>query len=234
MHLNQTRTPRHAHRLLAVAIAFCGAHLSATAQEAAASGQPSFSDCFRLKPGVSYDMRRANIQIVEVQFEGRPAIAVVNQEDGVKIADIFDLTGRQTLAYAEYGIKALGGDPNKPKVEKINLAPQPQFPANARPGDTFEVISGGEATTTSKGTEKDTDRRTARYTFVGYEDLTVSLDYKPHVFRNACHLRTQRGRKGGGDYWYVPDFGKVKLRIKDDDGDLLLTEEITSLRKPRS
>lgn len=226
MHFHPTSVQKHTRHVL-IAATLCA--LLPTAVQAEDS---SFAKCFKLKSGVMYDRAfRSNVQIVEAKFQGKPAFAVVNQDEGAKMARFFDLTGRKALGSATYGMAAWGGDPNKIAIEEINLAPVPQFPADAQPGDTFHVLNGGTATTTAGGTKKDTTQGKVTYTFVGYEDLNVKLDNEPHVFRNACHLRVAREGKGSFDSWYVSELGEVKLRITDKDGRLLINEEIKNLKQ---
>lgn len=67
----------------------------------------------------------------------------------------------------------------------------------------------------------------ADYTFVGYEDLDVEIDFKPRTFANTCHLATTF-EDGRAEVWYAPGFGRIKFQRYSGDS-LLMSDEISSI-----
>lgn len=216
----------HLSRTIATIVGCLATAVNATAAE------PSFSDCFKLTPGVSYYLEhRTLVQIVDGKFDGKPAIAVINNGRGFKSAEFFDATGRRNLGSEEYGVAAWGKDPNSVVIRKVNVAPVPIFPEHVKVGDSFKLFFKGTTEVTSKKTEKKQGSGNVEYIFVGFENLELGPSYERNSFANACHLRVRQAEGGFGDFWYVPGYGNVKVKVTDKDGKTIVSDELQGLAK---
>ncbi len=212
--------------------AILGAVFAAAATTSAIAAAPSFADCFKLKPGVSYTLSdRSKIQIVKAQFAGKAAMSVVSTDGGVKTAKFFDETGRQRLGSEQYGVAALGGNASKVVIKEVFSAPFPEVPADVKPGGTFKLAGKGVKTTSAGNEAFDFGNRyQSEHVFVGFENLELKPNYNARTFENVCHVRS-RGEDNSVDSWYAPEYGVIKMQVKTAKGDSLFSYELDGLEE---
>lgn len=187
-----------------------------------------FATCFTLTPGVSWSNADETITIAATTFAGQDAITVTNAGGGVSSATVHDRSGRQQLGTLRYGISAWGGDASAP-VMTDTYKPAPTFPQNAKPGERFQYTGQGERTNHAEGsTAPLAFDGFSDYTFVGFENLEVEIDYQPRTFADTCHL-SATGDGNRIEVWYAPGFGRIKFQRYSGDS-LLIGDEIESIQ----
>jgi hypothetical protein len=198
--------------------------LSALAAPAFAA---DFATCFTLTPGVSWSNGDETLTIEKATFAGQDAIKVHSAGGGVGMASYFDPSGRQLLGQDRYGISAWGGDASQP-VMTDTFKPAPSFPQSARPGDRFVVNGSGERTNHVEETVEPVDYDGFNdYTFVGFENVEVTVDNAPRTFKDACHV-TATFEDNRIEAWYAAGFGRIKFaRYMGED--LLMRDEIEAI-----
>lgn len=206
----------------------CLAILAIAAPAAHAAQAGDFAACFSLKPGVSYLMDDTKIQIVRERFGERDAIAVISAGSGVRSATFYDASGRGRLGDIQYGIAEWGGDPKTAVITETYSQPL-LFPAQATPGGKFK-LSGGIGQRNVHSEQEVTEltyQGFTDYTFVGFEDLELKVDYKPRTFAGTCHLRAEVD-DGHAEFWYAPGFGMIQFKRYTVSG-LLLAQALESV-----
>jgi hypothetical protein len=169
-----------------------------------------FAACFSLKPGLAYEMNDSKIRIVRERFGDRDAIALVTSGSGVKTSTYYDPDGRALLGSVQYGIAALGGDASAPVITE-RYTQTPEFPAKAKPGDKFKLHGAGKRTLHNEDSVEDLNYPGfSDFTFVGFEDLELPVDFTPRTFSGTCHLKAGDA-ESSAEFWYAPGFGLIKF-----------------------
>lgn len=204
--------------LLGMAVASLAAPVSAA---------PDFAACFTLTPGVSWSTGNETTVIARAPFAGRQVLSVTTTGGGVGQASFHDATGRQLLGNVQYGIAAWGGDAAVAAMTDV-FDPAPTFPASAQPGGRFVLDGKGVRTNHHEATDTQVDYEGfSDYTFVGYEDLEVEIDYQRRTFKDTCHLSASfEGERM--EAWYAAGFGRIKFERYSGDS-RLISDEIDSI-----
>ncbi|MFW2080932.1 hypothetical protein ACNPQK_08145 [Acinetobacter guillouiae] len=186
-------------------------------------------DCFKLEPNKQFTLNNneeTEIQIVPTTFNNQNAIAIVRQGAGVRTDYIYDLTGRTMLANLDYGIAALGSNPNDVLVKTTYQAPLPTFPSNLKPQQKFQMTYNAVIESQMDNNDKSENNKTIDLVFVGFEDLTlIDNDDNTLKFDNACHFISQIGDETL-DEWYAEGYGQIKYVKKKQNGDVKSSEAI--------
>lgn len=185
-------------------------------------------DCFKLDINKKYtlnDSDQTNVQILPVTFNNQKAIAVVRQVEGVRHDQIYDLTGRTELGSLDYGIAALGTDPNSVIISTTNQNPLPQYPSNLKPNQKFK-LTYNIITDSAMSGEKSESSNTVETEFKGFENLNfLDNENKPLALKNTCHFFT-KVEDGTLDEWFAEGYGRVKFIRKMENGDIFMSEAI--------
>jgi hypothetical protein len=202
--------------------------LGLSALTAPAFAAADFAACFTLTPGSAWSNGEETIRIAATPFGAHAdAIGVTTSAGGVRSTEFFDASGRQQLGKIRYGIAAFGADDSAP-IMTDTYTTVPTFPATARPGDRISLSGKGERINHAQDTTIALDYEGfADYTFVGFEDLEVEIDYVPRTFANTCHL-TATVEGGRAEVWYAPGLGRIKFERYSGDM-LLIGDEISSI-----
>ncbi|MGO4261124.1 hypothetical protein [Lysobacter sp. TAB13] len=177
---------------------------------APAAHAADFAACFSLKPGAAYEMDDSKIRVVRERFGDRDAIALVSSGSGVKTSTYYDPSGRALLGSVQYGIAALGGNAAAPVITE-RYTQTPEFPAKAKPGDKFKLRGAGKRTLHNDDSVEDLNYPGfSDFTFIGFEDLELSVDFTPRTFSGTCHLKAGDAEHSA-EFWYAPGFGLIKF-----------------------
>ncbi|MET4680111.1 hypothetical protein [Stenotrophomonas rhizophila] len=188
---------------------------------------PEFATCFTLTPGLSWSTSDETLTIEKATFAGQQAIKVNSAGGGVGSASYYDASGRQLLGQERLGMSAWGGDGAKPVMTDV-FKPAPTFPANAKPGDRFEVNGKGERTNHAEDTVEPIDYDGfSDYTFVGFEDVEAEVGYQPRTFKDTCHV-TATFEDSRIEAWYAAGFGRIRFE-RYMGNELLMRDEIESI-----
>lgn len=202
----------------AIALSFVVAATAAQAAHAA-----DFAACFTLKPGVAYMIDDDKIRISRERFGDREAIAMISSA-GVPTTTYYDPSGRALLGSVQYGI---AGDANAPVVTE-RYAQTPEFPATAKPGAKFKLQGKGQRTLHGEGTVENLEYPGFdHFTFVGFEDLELPVDFKKRKFPGTCRLKAQEDGLVA-EFWYAPGFGRVKF-VRYQNGEAQITLQLDSI-----
>lgn len=198
---------------------------------------PNSDDCFKLELNKQFNLNdhdRTDIQIVPTTFGDKKAIAIVKQAVGVKLASIYDETGRTELAEQSYGVEALGTDPNTVVSVTNYNAPLPSYPSNLKPNQKFKITYDAVSTNT-KDNEESKSNVSFDVTFVGFENLIFVDDSdKKLEFKNVCHFISSVSKDtkdtplldGTTETWFAEGFGAIKTLIKTKDGEIFSNDAI--------
>lgn len=198
--------------------------LSALAAPAFAA---DFATCFTLTPGLRWSTGDETLTIEQATFNGQDAIKVHSAGGGVGTASYYDASGRQLLGQDRYGISAWGGDASQPVMTDA-FKPAPTFPANAKPGDRFEVNGSGERTHHVEETVTPLDYDGfSDYTFVGFENVEATVDNQPRTFKDTCHV-SATFEDNRIEAWYAAGFGRIKFERYMGE-ELLMRDEIEAI-----
>jgi hypothetical protein len=219
---------------LCLTLAACGNHDTGTqvAKAAAATPpptKPSFAPCFTLEPGQTYSMSHGTeVSIANGTFNGKPAVVISSESDGVRTAEYHEPHGRDGLIGNEtFGAAALGEDPGKP-TETTTFSRPREFPADAQPGSTFSMVAPKTIQVNhSNGESTEHAQETGTLTFVGFESLEV--EGTDNKIPNACHIQMKDGDQVN-DTWYAAGLGTVQISLKQGET-LILSEGMTSMPK---
>ncbi len=133
-------------------------------------------DCFKLEANKQFTLNNSDeteIQIIPTMFNDQNAIAIVRQGAGVRTDYIYDLTGRTMLANLDYGIAALGSNPNDVLVKTTYQPPLPTFPSNLKPHQKFQMTYNAVIESQLDNTDKSENNKTVDIEFVGFENLSL-------------------------------------------------------------
>jgi len=205
---------------------FLGAFLCCSLTPAAYAA-PLFSDCFTLKPNVTWETERSTVTAAEIDYHGQPAIQVDTLSDGMRASLIYDRSGRKILGAIEWGVAAFGGNPDVPD-KTLRWTTSPTYPAQISAGERFTLTGKGVQTTRDPADEQNIDYPGyPDYLFVGFEDLTINIDGVDRTFHNVCHIRAEEeGKKM--ESWFAPKLGQIRLKFYQDN-QLIMAEEITRI-----
>lgn len=160
------------------------------------------------------------------RFGDREAIAQVSSA-GLRTTTYYDPGGRALLGKVQYGIAAWGADPDAPVITE-RYAQTPEFPATAKPGGTFKKHGHGQRTLHNEGTVEDLAYPGfSEYTFVGFDDLALPVNFATRIFPNTCHLKAREG-EAAAEFWYAPGFGLVKF-VRYEGDKPLMTLQLDSI-----
>ncbi|MCX5467440.1 hypothetical protein [Acinetobacter nematophilus] len=194
-------------------------------------------DCFKLEPNKKFTLNNSDeteIQIVPTIFNNQNAIAIVRQGAGVRTDYIYDLTGRTMLANLDYGIAALGSNPNDVLVKTTYQAPLPTFPSNLMPHQKFQMTYNAVIESQVDNTDKSVNNKTVDIEFVGFENLSlIDNDDNTLKFNNACHFVSQIG-DATLDEWYAEGYGQIKYIKRKASGEVKSSEAIGDDPEPQS
>lgn len=200
-----------------LALALAGVSLPALAA-------PDFAACFSLTPGLSWSNADETLTIEKTTFAGQSAIRIHSAGGGIGMATFHDLSGRQLLGQARYGMSSDG--PTRTDAFK----PAPTFPLSARPGDRFELTGTGERTHHIDETVEPVDYDGfSDYTFVGFEDVEANVDNQPRTFKDTCHV-TATFEDNRIEAWYAAGFGRIKFE-RYMGNELLMQDQIESIQR---
>lgn len=202
--------------------------LGLAALSAPAIAAADFAACFSLTPGVSWSNGDDTITNAADRFAGQDVISVTTRGGGLARATFHDRSGRQYLGEVDYAVPSLGNNNSDAPLTTERYQPAPTFPASAVPGSRFKLVGHGQRTAHGGDTVTPIAYEGfSDYTFVGFEDLAVEIDYQPRTFKDTCHLRA-RIEGGHIDAWHAPGFGRIKFQRYDGDN-LLMGEEIETI-----
>ncbi len=193
-------------------------------------------DCFLLEPSFEFTLNNkdeTDIKIGSTEFNNQKAIAIIKNGNGVRTDYIYDLTGRTMLANLDYGIAALGSNPNDVLVKTTYQAPLPTFPSNMKPQQKFQMTYNAVIQSQTDDKDKTVSNKTIDVEFVGFENLIlIDNDDNTLEFDNACHFKSQLGDETL-DEWYAQGFGQIKYVRKKANGDIRSTEAIGDDPEPK-
>lgn len=193
-------------------------------------------DCFLLEPSFEFTLNNkdeTDIKIASTEFNNQKAIAIIKNGNGVRTDYIYDLTGRTMLANLDYGIAALGSNPNDVLVKTTYQAPLPTFPSNMKPQQKFQMTYNAVIQSQTDDKDKTVSNKTIDVEFVGFENLIlIDNDDNTLEFDNACHFKSQLGDETL-DEWYAQGFGQIKYVRKKANGDIRSTEAIGDDPEPK-
>lgn len=191
-------------------------------------------DCFKLQANKKYTFDNddeTEIQITPTTFNNQSAMSIIRQSNGIRTDYIYDLTGRTLLANLDYGIAALGSDPENVLVTTTYQNPLPTFPSNIKPQQNFQM-------TYKSILQSDTDDSTTEHLevldmqFIGFEDLTlIDQDENKLNFKNTCHFTTHLDGDTL-DEWYAEGYGQIKYVRTKANGDIKISEAIGYAPEP--
>ncbi|MDX3936784.1 hypothetical protein [Stenotrophomonas sp.] len=108
--------------------------------------------------------------------------------------------------------------------------PAPTFPANAKPGERFEVNGKGERTNHAEDTVEAIDYDGfSDYIFVGFEDVDAEVGGQPRTFKDTCQV-TATFEDSRIEAWYAAGFGRIRFE-RYMGSDLLMRDEIKSIEE---
>jgi hypothetical protein len=194
-------------------------------------------DCFKLEANKQFTLNNSDeteIQIIPTMFNDQNAIAIVRQGAGVRTDYIYDLTGRTMLANLDYGIAALGSNPNDVLVKTTYQPPLPTFPSNLKPHQKFQMTYNAVIESQLDNTDKSENNKTVDIEFVGFENLSL-IDNNNNTlkFNNACHFVSQIG-DSTLDEWYAEGYGQIKYIKRKANGEVKSSEAIGDDPEPES
>ncbi len=193
-------------------------------------------DCFLLEPSFEFTLNNKDeteIKIASTEFNNQKAIAIIKSGNGVRTDYIYDLTGRTMLANLDYGIAALGSNPNDVLVKTTYQTPLPTFPSNMTPKQKFQMNYNAVIQSQTDDKDKTESNKTIDVEFVGFENvILIDNDDNTLEFDNACHFKSQLGDETL-DEWYAQGFGQIKYVRKKANGDIKSTEAIGDDPEPK-
>jgi len=191
-------------------------------------------DCFQLEPSFEFTLNNDdfNIKIESTEFNNQKAIAVIKTGNGIRTDYIYDLTGRTMLANLDYGIAALGSNPNEVLVKTTFQAPLPTFPSNMKPQQKFPMTYNAVIQSQTDENDKTENKKTIEVEFVGFEDLKfIDNNNNTLEFNQACHFKSQLEDETL-DEWYAQGFGQIKFVRTKANGDVKSSEAIGDEPEP--
>lgn len=186
-------------------------------------------DCFQLEPDTEFTLNNndeTDIKIVSTKYNNQDAVAIIKNGNGVRTDYIYDLTGRTMLANLDYGIAALGSNPNDVLATTTYQAPLPTYPSNMKPKQKFQMNYNAVIQSQTNDKDISDNNKTIDVEFVGFENLTlVDNDDQTLHFENVCHF-TSQVNDDTLDEWYAEGYGQIKYIRKKANGDIKSSEAI--------
>lgn len=204
----------------------CGGS-SDPAPDAVAGSSASFAECFELTPGIKYSTSGTFINgqytIVEELFDG-------TLERGVSL----HVGTADTRNYVSF-VRAGGGFIHFPgeltydhngDVKMINRTPDFRFQDNMQAGQSA-VIAYVEEFTNVDPFFTNTSNENLTLTFEGFENLTLA----GHTFADTCRIRAANAStpEETSVVWFAKGFGPIRTEIRDTQGNLIETEELSAI-----
>ena len=212
----------------------------------------SLSTCFKTEPMTIYTTQKGlEVHLMRAVDRGNGALDFMDHDPSGKTAvavrglihpnkqrwiyEVRDLSGLQIRSFIEHQLADDDRQGEETVTTETYSEPWPVYPTQVRTGGRFMVQGQGVLVVNEEDPKPIhyQDRHVGDYTFVGFEDLKLTLQGKKKTFSNTCHFKA-KGPERLYDYWFAPGLDVIKTEIRDSTGKLVFEDKIATLPRKDS